>query len=215
MRTIEQLFIANKIVPVVVIEDLTAAIPLAETLLAAGINTMEITLRTKNALEIIQVIDKKLPEMVVGAGTIRTAADFANACYAGAKYIISPGITQELLTAAKGRHSNVRFVPGVVTPSQAMECAANGINYLKFFPAEAYNAYAVIQALSAPFPDIKFCPTGGITLENFGKYLQLSNVFAVGMSSIVDHKLIAAHDFAEIKQRCAEVGRLSKKFLNL
>ena len=204
MRTVEQVFAVNKIVPVVVIDDVEAAIPLAETLLESGINAIEVTLRTPNALEVIELLVKKVPQILVGAGTVRTSADFFNACVSGAKLIFSPGTTEELLAASRSRYSDIRFIPGVVTPSHVMECASRGLNYLKFFPAEPFNAYEVLKAMASPLSEVKFCPTGGITIDNMQKYLDLPNVFAIGMSSIVDSKLIAAHDFKEIRRRCEQ-----------
>ncbi len=204
MKTVEQVFAVNKIVPVVVIQDVKAAVPLAETLLSTGINCMEITMRTSNALEIMELVAKEVPGMMVGAGTVRSAADFFSACMAGAKFIFSPGCTTELLEAARSRFNDVRFIPGVVTPSHAMEASNRGLSYLKMFPAEPFNAYEVLKAMASPLPDIKFCPTGGITTDNMKKYLELPNVFAVGMSSIVAPELIANHDFAEIKRRAEE-----------
>ena len=208
MKTVDQIFEANKIVPVVVIDDIDAAIPLAETLLSAGIDSVEITLRTPNALSIISTISKNIPQMLVGAGTVKTAADFFSACVSGAKFIFSPGCTNELFEAARSRYNDVRFMPGLVTPSHIMESISRGFNYAKFFPAEPFNAYSVLKAMASPFPEIKFCPTGGITPENMAKYLELPNVFAVGMSSIVDAKLIAAHDFTEIRRRCEDAVKL-------
>jgi 2-dehydro-3-deoxyphosphogluconate aldolase/(4S)-4-hydroxy-2-oxoglutarate aldolase len=204
MRTVEQIFAVNKIVPVVVIDDVDAAIPLAETLLESGINAIEVTLRTPNALEIIELLAKKIPQILVGAGTVRTSADFFNACVSGAKLVFSPGTTEELLAASRSRYSDVRFIPGVVTPSHVMECASRGLNYLKFFPAEPFNAYDVLKSMASPLSDVKFCPTGGITIDNMQKYLELPNIFAIGMSSIVDSKLIVAHDFKEIRRRCEQ-----------
>lgn len=204
MRTVEQIFAVNKIVPVVVIDDVDAAIPLAETLLESGINAIEVTLRTPNALEIIELLAKKVPQILVGAGTVRTSADFFNACVSGAKLVFSPGTTEELLAASRSRYSDVRFIPGVVTPSHVMECASRGLNYLKFFPAEPFNAYDVLKSMASPLSDVKFCPTGGITIDNMQKYLELPNIFAIGMSSIVDSKLIIAHDFKEIRRRCEQ-----------
>ncbi len=215
MKSMEQVFATNKIVPVVVINDVEAAVPLAQTLLAAGINNMEITLRTPNALEIIRKVSKEVPEMMVGAGTILTPENFEAAKKAGSEYIISPGLTSELLENAKLHAQEVRFIPGICTPSQAMDAANAGFNYVKFFPAEPYNAYNVIKALASPFPHIKFCPTGGVTVDNMKKYLELPNIFAVGLSSIVEAKLIAAHDFNEIRRRCDEAVAIVNNTLNL
>jgi 2-dehydro-3-deoxyphosphogluconate aldolase/(4S)-4-hydroxy-2-oxoglutarate aldolase len=204
----------NLVVPVVVIDDKTAALPLAETLLEVGISTMEITLRTPNALAIIEEIAKQVPQMIVGAGTIRNEADFKNALTAGAKYLISPGITPRLLACADNYRQQALYIPGIVNPSQAMECAEAGFNYLKFFPAEPYNAYAVIKSLASVFPELKFCPTGGISPDNMAKYLALNNIFAVGMSSLVESKLIQSHDFAAIKRLAQAAMAIAKPTSN-
>lgn len=214
MKSIEQLFAKNKVVPVVVINDIERAVPLAETLLLAGIDNMEITLRTENALDIIRKIKQSLPEMTIGAGTILTAEHFTDARDAGAEFIISPGFTNELLEKGQKDATKVRYIPGICTPSQAMDAANAGFNYVKFFPAEPYNAYNVIKALSSPLPHIKFCPTGGITVENMGKYLELPNIFAVGLSSIVDAKLIANGDFTEIRTRAEEAVKIADVISN-
>lgn len=211
MKILEQLFAHNKIVPVVVINDADKVLPLAETLLSCGINNMEITLRTSGALDAIRRVSQNLPDMVVGAGTILTPEHFTDASDAGAKYIISPGITNELIEKGKSNATKVRFIPGICTPSQAMDAANAGFNYVKFFPAEAYNAYNVIKALSSPLPHIKFCPTGGITVDNMGKYLELPNIFAVGLSSIVESKLIESGDFTEIRRRCEDAVAVVNK----
>jgi 2-dehydro-3-deoxyphosphogluconate aldolase / (4S)-4-hydroxy-2-oxoglutarate aldolase len=215
MKSMELIFARNKIVPVVVINDVEAAIPLAETLLAAGINNMEVTLRTANALEVIRKVAAHVPEMVIGAGTILTVEHFKQAQAAGAEYIISPGVTQELFEIGQANAEQVRFIPGICSPSQAMDAANYGLGYVKFFPAEPYNAYNIIKALASPLPHIKFCPTGGVTIENMQKYLLLENIFAVGLSSIVEAKLIAAHDFTEIRRRCEEAVALVNQTLHL
>lgn len=214
MNTMEKLFSQNKIVPVVVIDDVEKALPLAEVLLECGINNMEITLRTASAIDSIRRVSQNLPEMVVGAGTVLTPEHFSDAYEAGAKYIISPGLTHELLERGKSLLTKVRFIPGICTPSQAMDAANAGFNYVKFFPAEPYNAYNVIKALASPLPHIKFCPTGGVTVDNMAKYLELPNIFAVGLSSIVEGKLIAAGDFAEIKRRCEAAVAIVNNIIN-
>lgn len=208
---IEQLFSLNKIIPVVIINDVDKVLKLSETLLEAGINTMEVTLRTENALEVLRKVSQDIPEMILGAGTILNAEHFADARDAGVKYIISPGLTSELIGVAQNNLSKVKYLPGVCTPSQAMDAANAGFSCVKFFPAEAYNAYAVIKALASPLPHIKFCPTGGISLDNMQRYLELPNVFAVGLSSIVESSLIEKGDFSEIRRRCEEACVIMNK----
>ncbi|MDD3265952.1 MAG: bifunctional 4-hydroxy-2-oxoglutarate aldolase/2-dehydro-3-deoxy-phosphogluconate aldolase [Burkholderiales bacterium] len=207
----DKLFETNRIVPVVVINNVDKAIKLAETLLECGINNMEVTLRTPNALDVIRRVSQNISEMCVGAGTILYKEQFSDAVSAGAKFIISPGVTNELLSHAQSNISKVNYIPGICTPSQAMEVSNAGFNRVKFFPAEAYNAYNVIKSLASPLPHIKFCPTGGITVDNMAKYLELANVFAVGLSSIVDTKLIEAGDFAEIRKRCEYAVSVDKQ----
>lgn len=209
----EKLFETNRIVPVVIINDADKAVKLAETLLESGINNMEVTLRTPHALDVIRRVSQNVPDMVIGAGTILYKEQFSDATDAGAKFIISPGITNELLIHAQSHISKVNYIPGICTPSQAMEAANAGFSHVKFFPAEAYNAYNVIKALSSPLPHIKFCPTGGITIDNMAKYLELANIFAVGLSSIVDAKLIEAGDFAEIRKRCEYAVAIDKQIM--
>ena len=204
------IMIANRIVPVVVINDISAAIPLAETLLKAGINNMEITLRTPNALAIISKLAQEVPELIVGAGTILNRDNFISAFEAGAKYIISPGLTSELINVGQQYADKIKFIPGICTPSQAMDALNAGFNQVKFFPAEPYNAYAVIKSLAGVFPQLQFCPTGGLSIDNVERYLSLANIFAVGLSSIVEAKLIEQHNFAEIYQRCCQVINLVK-----
>lgn len=198
----DKLFKTNRIVPVVIINDVDKALRLAEILLECGINNMEVTLRTAKALDVIRRVSQSIPEMTIGAGTILCKEQFSDAKDAGAKFIISPGITNELLDYAQTSISNIKYIPGICTPSQAMDAANAGFNHVKFFPAEAYNAYNVIKALASPLSHVKFCPTGGVTVDNMSKYLELSNVFAVGLSSIVDAKLIETDDFVEIRRRC-------------
>lgn len=207
----EKLFETNRIVPVVVINDTDKAVKLAETLLECGINNMEVTLRTHNALDVIRRVSQNIPEMVVGAGTVLYKEQFSDAAAAGAKFIISPGVTDELLMYAQSHISKINYIPGICTPSQAMEVSNAGFNRVKFFPAEAYNAYNVIKSLASPLPHIKFCPTGGITVDNMAKYLELPNIFAVGLSSIVDAKLIDAGDFIEIRKRCEYAVTIDKQ----
>lgn len=214
MKSPEKLFSVNRIIPVVVLDEATdeeTGIKLAKILLDCGINNMEITLRTTNATRIIAAIAKAVPQMIVGAGTIMNSADYLNACEAGAKFIVSPGATDELFAAARSRYNDVIFMPGVITPGQAMEASSREFYFLKFFPAEAFNAYEVLKALASPLKHIRFCPTGGINLDNMAKYLSLPNVFAVGMSSIVDRQLIIEMASTDNAVKTAAIDELAKR----
>ena len=192
----EQIFAKNRFVPVVVLDDLEKAVPLANALLAGGISIMEITLRTANAFQIIELIANEVPDMLVGAGTILTDDDYHLAIKHKAKFIVSPGITNELIQVS--RDYEEPFLPGAITPSEIMHAFNLGFKYLKFFPANASGSYETLKALSSPMPQIKFCPTGGITLENAKKFLDLPNIAGVGCSFLVNNNLVAANEFTKI-----------------
>ncbi|WP_409360938.1 bifunctional 4-hydroxy-2-oxoglutarate aldolase/2-dehydro-3-deoxy-phosphogluconate aldolase [Bartonella heixiaziensis] len=184
------------VIPVLRIDDLQNAVPLARALVKGGLKTIEVTLRTKNALDAIKIITQELPELTVGAGTILNSAHYEQAERAGAKFIVSPGLSNELIDCAK--NSEVPLLPGVVTPSECIKALEKGYSYLKFFPAEAAGGIAFVQALASPFPEIKFCPTGGISKNNAVQWLRLSNVFCVGGSWIAPKQLIVANNWDAI-----------------
>ena len=200
--TCEELFNQNKFVPVVVLNDIEKAVPIAHALLAGGISVMEVTLRTPNALAIIEKLTKEVPQMITGAGTILTDEHYHLAIKHGAKFIVSPGFTPNLAKVAKSY--KVPFLPGAITPSEIMQASLHGFNYLKFFPAESYNGYNVLKSLSSPFSSIKFCPTGGINTENAKKYLALANVAGVGCSFLVKDDLVANNDYNQITNLAKE-----------
>ncbi len=196
--TVEKLGIISKIMPVVVLDNINDAVPLANALLAGGICVMEVTIRTSAAFLAIEEISKNVPEMIVGAGSIITDDQYHQAVKRGAKFIISPGLTHDL--AFTSRYYDVPFIPGVMTPSEVMKALVRGFTHLKFFPAEVSNGFEIIKAMQGPLSSAKFCPTGGINLSNIQKYLALPNVFAAGCSFIVDKALIEAGDFAKITE---------------
>lgn len=208
--TFEQIFANCKILPVVVINDVTAAKGLADTLLESGINSIEVTMRTPNALKIIELLAKEVPEIIVGAGTIKNTHDFNLARNAGAKYIISPGLTESLLQEAS-KHKDTLFLPGIITPSEALLALEYNCKHLKFFPAENYNGQQVLKSLASVLDEIKFCPTGGININNMSNYLRLPNVMAIGMSEIVEKSLIANHDFTKIKELASKAVQISQQ----
>jgi 2-dehydro-3-deoxyphosphogluconate aldolase/(4S)-4-hydroxy-2-oxoglutarate aldolase len=201
------------LIPVIVIDDLAHAIPMAKALVAGGIHLLEVTLRTEAGLAAISAIKKAVPDAIVGAGTVCNASDFQQAIDAGAHFIVSPGLTPELIEKAQqvkleGQWQGV-FLPGVATASEVMVAAQAGITQLKCFPASAIGGAKLLKAWSGPFPDIQFCPTGGISKDNYQEYLSLSNVICVGGSWLTESKLLITGDWAEVTRRAAEIVYLS------
>lgn len=192
----KEIFAKNKFVPVVVLNDIEKAIPLAKAFLAGGISIMEVTLRTPNALKIIEKIAHEVPEMLVGAGTILSPEDYINAVKHKAKFIISPGLTDSL--SKESKNHDVCYLPGAVTASEVMYALELGFNHLKFFPANG--SYETLKALASPIPQIKFCPTGGINMSNAKQFLELPNVAAVGCSFLASNDLIANNQFGKITE---------------
>jgi 2-dehydro-3-deoxyphosphogluconate aldolase/(4S)-4-hydroxy-2-oxoglutarate aldolase len=185
------------VVPVLIVDDVTTAVPLARALVAGGVRVLEVTLRTAGALDVIRAIARQVPEAVVGVGTVRTPAQLAAAADAGAKFAVSPGATRDLVEAAQA--SPVPWLPGIATPSEAMQLAESGFSVLKLFPAEAVGGARLIASLASPLPDLRFCPTGGIDRAKAGDYLKLENVVCVGGSWLAPADLIAAGDWARIE----------------
>ncbi|WP_333734830.1 bifunctional 4-hydroxy-2-oxoglutarate aldolase/2-dehydro-3-deoxy-phosphogluconate aldolase, partial [Streptomyces sp. IBSBF 3010] len=168
------------VVPVVVLEDAADAVPLARALVAGGLPAIEVTLRTAAALDAIRAIAAEVPDAVVGAGTVISARNVADTVAAGARFLVSPGWTDALLDAMKG--SGLPFLPGVSTTSEVVALLERGVTEMKFFPAEAAGGTAYLKALSAPLPQARFCPTGGISAASAPSYLALPNVGCVGGS---------------------------------
>lgn len=204
----KDLFAMGPIVPVLVIKKVEDALPIAEALLAADVKVLEVTLRTSAALEAISIIAKELPEAIIGAGTVTNRVQLQRSYDAGAKFAISPGLTIDLLKA--GNEGNIALIPGISSISELMDGADYGYNHLKFFPAEASGGVKALQSIGGPFPDIRFCPTGGINLKNVRDYLALSNVACCGGSWLVNDKIVDAKDWAAItllaNQALAHVG---------
>jgi 2-dehydro-3-deoxyphosphogluconate aldolase/(4S)-4-hydroxy-2-oxoglutarate aldolase len=197
----------SPIIPVVVIEDSNAALPLAEALIDAGLATIEITLRTPRAIEAIEKIVAAFPNACIGAGSVRTAGQFAQIKGAGARFAVSPGSSELLLdTATKYA---MPFVPGAVTASEIIRLRERSYSLIKFFPAELAGGTKMLKALGAPIPEAQFFPTGGITPELAPGYLKLPNVMCIGGSWIAPVDLIAAGDFkmiARLARDAAELG---------
>ena len=184
------------VVPVLVIKNVEDALPIAKALLAAGIKVLEVTLRTPSALEVIKVIADELPEAVVGAGTVTNREMLQRCADAGAKFAISPGLTKDLLKA--GNEGDIALIPGISSISEMMDAIDLGYDHLKFFPAEASGGVKAIKSIGGPFPDIRFCPTGGINLSNVRDYLALPNVACCGGSWLVTDDIVEQKNWAEI-----------------
>ena len=184
------------VIPVLTIERVADAVPLARALVAGGLPVIEVTLRTKAALDAIKAIAADVPDCIVGAGTVIAASDIARAIAAGAKYLVSPGTPADL--AAALAEASVPVLPGCATVSEAMALRARGFKVLKFFPAEASGGVAWLKSIAAPLPGIKFCPTGGIDHRNAATYLACPNVLAVGGSWVAPKDALAAGDFTAI-----------------
>ncbi|MCG6114444.1 MAG: 2-dehydro-3-deoxy-phosphogluconate aldolase [Mesorhizobium sp.] len=196
------------VLPVLVIERLADAVPLAQALMRGGLPAIEVTLRTPHALDAIRLIADEAPEVIVGAGTVRNAAQFQEAAAAGSRFIVSPGVTQELIDAAN--ISRMPFLPGVATPSEAMALIEEGLTMMKFFPAEPAGGAEYLKALSSPLPEARFCPTGGITAESAARYLALPNVICVGGSWVAPASLVADRNWQAIEDLAREAARLRR-----
>lgn len=208
MLNIEQVA-ACGVVPVVVLEDAEQAVPTAKALLAGGINAMEITFRTSAAKASIAKVAAEVPEMIVGAGTVINVEQLHDALEAGAKFIVSPGTSEEVI--AEAVKLNVPVAPGVVTPSEIMVGLKYGLKVFKFFPAESYGGLKTIKALCGPFPQIRFIPTGGINQNNAQAYFENPKIVAVGGSWMVTKDMVVSGDFAGITEKSAAATALFRQ----
>ena len=194
----KDLFAMGPVVPVLVIKSVEDALPIAEALLAADVKVLEVTLRTPSALDVIAKIAKELPEAVVGAGTVTNRELLQRSADAGAKFAISPGLTKDLLQA--GNEGDISLIPGISSISELMDGIDYGYDHFKFFPAEASGGVKAIQSIGGPFPDIRFCPTGGININNIRNYLALQNVACCGGSWLVSDEIVANKDWNKITE---------------
>ena len=194
------LFSEARVIPVLTIERLEDAVPLARALVAGGVRTLEVTLRTPVAIEAARAMIAEVPQAIIGIGTILSAADLAQAERLGARFGISPGATPELLQAAAA--SRLPFAPGVATASEAMQALAHGFGLVKFFPAEQAGGIKGLRALGGPFPQMRFCPTGGIGEANAATWLAEPNVVAVGGSWLCPPAVVRAGNWAGITAMC-------------
>ncbi len=195
------------VVPVVVVDDLADAVPLARALVAGGLPAIEVTLRTPVALDAIRAIAGEVPGAVVGAGTVITAEQVAEVVAAGARFLVSPGWTNTLLEAM--RASGVPFLPGVSTTSEVVALLERGVREMKFFPAEAAGGTAYLRALAAPLPQARFCPTGGVSAASAPEYLALPNVGCVGGSWMLPKDAVADRDWGRVEALAREAAALS------
>jgi len=192
----EEILRQAPVVPVMVIHKLEHAVPLAKALMAGGIRVLEITLRTLVAVDAISAISREVPGAIVGAGTVIRPEELTAVAEAGAVFAISPGLTVELLQAAN--QGTIPLIPGISTVSELMTGMALGYTHFKFFPAEAAGGLKMLKAIAGPFPQITFCPTGGITLDNYRDYLALSNVACIGGSWVAPQEAMDQGDWARI-----------------
>ena len=186
------------VIPVIVIQRLQDAVPLAQALVAGGVRVLEVTMRTPAALAAIEAIARAVPEAIGGAGTIRSAADARAARAAGSVFGVSPGYTAEVGAAC--HDAGLPLLPGVATASEVMAAQADGLAFLKFFPATAAGGIPMLKALAGPFPDVVFCPTGGISVDTAPQFLALPNVKVCGGSWLTPQDAVEAGDWARITQ---------------
>ncbi|MGJ8604955.1 MAG: bifunctional 4-hydroxy-2-oxoglutarate aldolase/2-dehydro-3-deoxy-phosphogluconate aldolase [Marivita sp.] len=195
------------IIPVLVVEDASIARPLAEALIAGGLPVLEVTLRTAAALDVIREM-AQVEGGVVGAGTLLTPSDVQAAVQAGARFGVAPGATDRLLDACEA--ADLPLLPGAATASEAMALLERGYTVQKFFPAEANGGAPALKAIGAPIPQVRFCPTGGVSLKNAGDYLGLSNVLCCGGSWVAPKDLVAKGDWKAIEDLAREAAHLPR-----
>ncbi|HEY8099891.1 MAG TPA: bifunctional 4-hydroxy-2-oxoglutarate aldolase/2-dehydro-3-deoxy-phosphogluconate aldolase [Burkholderiaceae bacterium] len=195
-QTLLDIMRTSAVIPVIAIDDLAHAVPLARALVAGGIRVLEVTLRTSHGLAAIRAMAEQVPEAVVGVGTLTQASEFTTARDAGAVFGVSPGLTAALIDGAK--KSGLPLLPGVMTPSEVMAAREHGFQQLKLFPAVPAGGVGMLNAIAGPLPDITFCPTGGISIETAPQFLACKNVACVGGSWLTPKDALQAGDWARI-----------------
>lgn len=203
---LDALLAVSPVVPVLTIVDADQAVPLARALLEGGIGVVEVTLRTGAAVKAIAAMAASVPEMVVGAGTVLTVAQYREVDEAGAKFVVSPGSSPDVLDAAA--KSRVPFLPGAATPTEMLHLLEAGFRLQKFFPAEPAGGVVMLKAIGAPIPEVRFCPTGGIGIANAADYLALANVICVGGSWLTPAAALNAGDWSKITELASAATRL-------
>ena len=202
---IDNILQQSPVVPVIVIDRLEQAVPLAQALVDGGLPVLEVTLRSDVAMRAIEEIAQAVTGAIVGVGTVTRPEQFAESREAGAQFAVSPGLTADLLDAS--RSADMPFLPGVFTPSEVMRAHEQGFNALKLFPAQQAGGIGMLKAMNGPLPGVKFCPTGGIGADNFIDFLQLPNVACVGGSWVCPANLVQARDWTKISQLASNVGK--------
>ncbi len=205
-QRLESILQLAPVVAVVVVDDVRAAVALARALVAGGIKAIEVTLRTATALEAIRAIAGEVEGAQAGAGTVLTPTDLASAENAGASFAVSPGATSALIAAAKD--SALPYLPGAATPSESLRLFEFGYRLQKFFPAESAGGVNYLRSLAGPLPQIRFCPTGGISVGNAGTYLSLSNVICVGGSWLASADILRAQDWTKVESLARAAAHL-------
>lgn len=207
--TVPEITRIGPVIPVIVIDELAQAVPLAKALVAGGVRVLEVTLRTPVALAAIRAMADEVAEAIVGVGTLTRPEEFARARDAGARFGVSPGLTPALIEAA--RDSDLPLLPGVMTPSDVIAARLAGFRELKLFPAQQAGGVGMLKALAGPFPDVVFCPTGGITAETAPEFLTLPNVACVGGSWLTPKAALAAGDWGAITELARRASGLGPK----
>ncbi len=209
MKTIAEQFYGYGVVPVVVLEDVKDALPLAAALVEGGLPCAEVTFRTEAAEESIRLMSEKYPEMLVGAGTVLTIEQVDRAVTAGAKFIVSPGFDPEIVDYCLEK--KIPVFPGCITPSEVAQAVKRGLQVVKFFPAEQAGGVAMIKAMAAPYTMVKFMPTGGISAKNLADYLSFGKILCCGGSWMVKGNLIKNGEFDKIRELTKEAVELAAK----
>lgn len=206
--TILEIMRTGPVIPVIVIDSIDRAVPLARALVAGGVRVLEVTLRTPIAIDAVRAIAREVDEAIVGVGTVTRPDDFARSLEAGATFAVSPGFTRELAQAA--RVSGLPLLPGVMTPSDVIAARAAGFTELKLFPAQQAGGVGMLKAMAGPFPDVIFCPTGGISAATAREYLELTNVACVGGSWLTPADVVASGDWSTVTELARSAASLAR-----
>jgi len=207
-EALRRIMLRAPVIPVIVVQELKHAVPLAEALCAGGLNVLEVTLRTPVALEAISAMRRAVPEAIVGVGTITLPEHFRQADEAGAQFGVSPGLTSELARASA--EVSWPWLPGVMTPGELLQARGLGFSLCKLFPAQQAGGIGMLKALNSVFPDVGFCPTGGVSRENAAEFLAQPNVLCVGGSWVAPAAQVAGGDWQGIRELAADAARLAR-----